>query len=297
MWHRSPSPATANRIARYCAVRTLDAVLPRPTGAVTDRIHHPETNLRELGGYRTLDGRRIREGLLFRSGRMNELDEDATAVYRGLGLRTIIDLRREDEVEAAPTPRFGAEVNTHISVSSGDTTFAVAAANITEPGAARMVLDQAGSYYDGLVRDRLHHFVPVFDLLFDADRLPTLFHCTAGKDRTGFVAAAILKFLDVDDATVMADYMLSSKVRATWVDTRIEERRAAMARDQGVAPHEVDPEPLEALRTLMSTDASMLQATFDAVADTYGTWHELRRAGLGISDARLETFKQAVLEP
>ena len=181
-------------------------------------------------------------------------------------------------------------------MSSGDNSFAIAASHIDKPEGATAVLEHATSYYRNLVAERLHRFVPVFDAIFDAATHPVLFHCTAGKDRTGFVAAAILKFLDVDDDTVIADYMLTREVRGPFVDLRIEFHRQRIASEQGIEPHAVDPEPLEALRVLLTTDERLLRATFDAVAVTFGTWHEMRRVGLGIDDDRLAKFRDAVLE-
>jgi protein-tyrosine phosphatase len=260
------------------------------------RVHWAPTNLRELGGYETADGRRVKQGVLFRSGRMDELDEPATAIYRHLGLHTIVDLRRLDEVEDAPTPAFGHETNIHLSVSHGDNTFAEAAARIDEPEAAVTMLDMAGAYYTALARDRLDMFVPVFEAILAADGKPVLFHCTAGKDRTGFVAAALLAWLGVDERTVMDDYMFTAVVRAQALDERVQFHRRRLAAERGIPENQVPVGPLDAMRTLMSVDERMLQASIDVVNEVYGDWHELRRTALGISDDRLNMWADSVLE-
>ena len=129
---------------------------------------------------------------------MSELSPEEEDIYRSLKLRLIIDLRRDDEVTERPTPSFGSEDNIHISVSDPDNAFAEAAAKAHEEGAEKLILADAVRYYREVVTDNLHRYIPVFEQIFDAENHPVLFHCTAGKDRTGFVAAALLKFLGVD---------------------------------------------------------------------------------------------------
>lgn len=227
---------------------------------------------------------------------MNELDDDGVAVYRGLGLRTILDLRRDEERRAAPTPRFGDERTVHISVSIGDTSFAEAAAHADDPATADRVLATSAGYYRSIVGERLPRWRPVLATVFEAAGEPVLFHCTAGKDRTGFLAAALLKFLDVDDATVFDDFTLTNRVRRPWVDQRVEFHRRRMADEQGVDPADVDPTALDAWRTLMSAPVELLHETFATVDREFGDWHTLRREGLGIGDERLAAWRSTVVE-
>ena len=122
-----------------------------------------------------------------------------------------------------------------------------------------------------------------------------MFHCTAGKDRTGFVAAAIMKFLGVDDETVFADYLLTNELLGKRTEERLKVWAKRMSHEQGIAVDEVDGEALNALRILMLTHSDMLQSTFDAVNELFGSWDEMRRTGLGISDERMNAFRSAVL--
>ena len=260
-----------------------------------ERVHWPATNLRELGGYASPHGT-VRRGVLFRGGRMDELDHEGLAVYRGIGLHTIVDLRRPDEVAESPTPRFGDERNVHLSVTTGTNAFAEAAAKADDPATAGDVLATAAGYYRSLVTDRLPLWRPVFDTILAADGAPVLFHCTAGKDRTGFVAAALLKFLDVDDATVLDDYVLTTTVRAGFVEQRLEHHRHRMAAEQGIDPGDVDPASLDAWRALMTAPIELIRESFTAVDTHFGDWHGFRRDGLGIDDDRLAAWRSTVVE-
>lgn len=258
-------------------------------------MHWPDTNLRELGGYATPHGT-VRRGVLYRGGRMNELADDGLAVYRRLGLHTIVDLRRPDEVDDAPTPRFGDERIVHISVSTGNNAFAEAAAKADDPDTASEVLATAAAYYRSLVTERLPLWQPVFDAILDADGAPVLFHCTAGKDRTGFLAAALLKLLDVDDETVLDDFALTNAVRRPWVDQRVEFHRNRMATERGLHPDQIPLATLDAWRAIMSAPVEWMHEVLDTVRTEYGDWHTLRRDGLGIGDDRLEAWRRAVVE-
>lgn len=259
------------------------------------RVHWAPTNLRELGGYHTPHGT-IRRGSLFRGGRMDELDDDGMAVYRALGLTTIIDLRRPDEVESMPTPVFGTERVVHLSVSTGSNAFAEAAAMADDPARAPEVLATAGAYFHSLVTERLHLWRPVVDTILDAEGEPLLFHCTAGKDRTGFLAAMLLKFLDVDDETVLDDFVMTTAVRAPFTEQRLAERRTEIATALGIDPADVAPVSMDAWRQLMSSPPEFLQTSMDVVARDWGDWHRLRREGLGIDDDRLAAWRHRILD-
>jgi len=262
---------------------------------ISENVHLPISNLRELGGYQTTDGRTIKKGILYRCGHMSELTPEQVDIYRALKLRTIIDLRRDDEVADRPTPKFGDETNMHLSVSSPDNAFAEAAARAHEPDAAKLILGEAVRYYTEIITHNIHRYTPVMEHIFNSDNLPLLFHCTAGKDRTGFVAAAILKFLDVPDDAVIEDYLLTNELLEDRANERVTVWRKRLATERGIDEDDVDPESLYALRTLMLTHRDMIQATFTAVAEKYGTWHNLRRVALSISDTQLEAFKSHVL--
>ncbi len=262
----------------------------------SERIHVPSSNLRELGGYETGGGFMVKYGLMYRCGHMSELTDDELETYQGLKLRLILDLRRDDEVRDRPTPTFGEEENLHISVSDPDNAFAEAAAKAHEPDAGTLIMADATRYYREVVTSNLHRYIPVFDRIFDVDSLPVLFHCTAGKDRTGFVAAAILKFLGVPDDVVFADYLLTNELLGKRTEERLKVWAQRISHEQEIPIEDVDPEALNALRVLMLTHTDMLQATFDAVDELYGSWDEMRRQGLQISDERMEAFRSTVLE-
>ena len=286
---------------------------------VDPRVLIASANLRDLGGLATIDGQRVRAGRLFRSGHLSELDRAEAAILGGLGLRTIIDLRRPSEVADFPTPDLDGVDRLWMSVSPEDSEFAVAAnllfgnqpervdtaedskfavaANLlfgNQPEQVDIATMLEG-YFRNTVTNRLDGYRPVFEAATDPDRQPLLFHCMGGKDRTGFVAGVLLRLLGVGQEEVMADYLLTNEILGDRMARRADQARQRIAQRSGVEPDQVDERHLEGIRAMLYTRPSFLQASFDAVTDKFGTWETFRRDGLGIDDARFSAFLDAVV--
>ena len=283
------------------------------------RVLIASANLRDLGGLATIDGQRVRAGRLFRSGHLSELDRAEAAILGGLGLRTIIDLRRPSEVADFPTPDLDGVDHLWMSVSPEDSEFAVAANLLfgEQPGrvdtaedsefavAANLlfgnqpeqvdIATMLEGYFRNTVTNRLDGYRPVFEAATDPDRQPLLFHCMGGKDRTGFVAGVLLRLLGVGQEEVMADYLLTNEILGDRMARRADQARQRIAQRSGVEPDQVDERHLEGIRAMLYTRPSFLQASFDAVTDKFGTWETFRRDGLGIDDARFSAFLDAVV--
>jgi protein-tyrosine phosphatase len=161
-------------------------------------------NFRDLGGYASADGRTTRWGRLFRSDTLHELTEDDLAVLRRLDLRSVIDLRTDRELgRTGRGPLADQPVGyAHLSVIREGAGEAMAAPDPEGEDLAERYL-----WYLDVGR---HALVESLALIADADRLPLVFHCAAGKDRTGVLAALVLDILDVDAGTIVADYFLTA---------------------------------------------------------------------------------------
>ena len=93
----------------------------------------------------------------------------------------------------------------------------------------------------------------------------------------------------------MADYMLTNEILGDRMARRADQARQRIAQRSGVEPDQVDERHLAGVRSMLYTQPSFLQASFDAVTDKFGTWETFRRDGLGIDDARLSAFLNAVV--
>ena len=167
-------------------------------------------NLRDLGGYVGLNGRSIRWGRVYRSGMLHQLTPHGWQTLTDLGLRWLCDLRSETEVEQNPTflPEETAVSLLPHPVQSPDSRLRQLYTVWRNRHRLDQILFQIYTHVmldnnAAIIGDILRH-------LADAANLPFLYHCTAGKDRTGVVTAVLLGLLGVDDDTIIADYSLTN---------------------------------------------------------------------------------------
>ncbi len=206
-------------------------------------------NARDLGGYPAADGRAVRAGLLLRSEALtNATPEDVTAL-QACGIETVIDLRGDSEVTTfgeGPWPGRREHVPT---------------ADLTQAVFSRMM--SAGPDGEPLAEEGT----------------PILFHCTAGKDRTGWLTAILLTALGADRETVYADYLLTNE--------RAAEGRGAEARAKLLAILRQMVGDRQPIGPLIDVRREYLQAAFDEVETKYGSFDAYLRDGLGADVDRL----------
>ncbi len=161
-------------------------------------------NFRDLGGYVGRDGRVTRWGTLFRSDTLHELTETDVALLRSLGLVTVIDLRTSRELERTGRGPLAPEpvAFRHLSLIRDGEGEAMAA-----PGLLGEELSERYLWYLDVGRESL---VDALALVSEPASLPLVFHCAAGKDRTGVLAALVLDILDVADEVIVADYLITA---------------------------------------------------------------------------------------
>jgi protein-tyrosine phosphatase len=166
------------------------------------------SNFRDLGGYTGEGGRRIRWRRLFRSDHLGGLTAGDHEQLRAFGLAHAFDFRGVDEQAAAPyaidgVRRHSLSIEPTVSQRMQDI---ARVRTLTAADAVRLMRE----LYRMLVNDQAHRFAALFEHLL-ADEAPLVFHCTAGKDRTGIAAALILLALGVPMATVRQDFLLTNR--------------------------------------------------------------------------------------
>ena len=183
-------------------------------------------NLRDLGGYRAADGRAVRWRTLFRADGLHRVTGPALAAVRGLRCRTVLDLRTPLEVDAGQYRCVGVDV-VHLPLLR----------ETWDEGALRLDVDDPADFLASRYLEMTEVGAPAiaaaFDLLASARRLPLAFHCSAGKDRTGVLAALVLAALGVDDEQIATDYALSAMAMdrlVSWIVLHRPEVAEHMAR-------------------------------------------------------------------
>ncbi|MDH8702137.1 protein-tyrosine phosphatase [Dysgonomonadaceae bacterium PH5-43] len=164
-------------------------------------------NLRDLGGYKTKQGKVVKQGKVFRSDSLENLSDSDLQYLSDIPLVTIVDFRSEEEVSMAPNkvPSSVKQMhNLHISPGS------MKPENITKMAETIPMDNIMQKMYNILVSDDaiINQYKKLFALLQD-DKAPLLFHCSAGKDRTGIASLLFLLSLGVDEEQAIEDYLLT----------------------------------------------------------------------------------------
>ena len=170
------------------------------------------SNFRDLGGYKTEDGRTVQWRKVFRSGAMDRLSDADLALLHDLGLRTICDLRHPEEQAIHPTRLVADAPATIHSLPIRPRVAGNYRARIEadDPEAGNLARDYMTEAYRCYVRDHAAAYRGLMQQLADPANHPLVFHCAAGKDRTGFGAALILMTLGVPEETIFEDYLATN---------------------------------------------------------------------------------------
>jgi protein-tyrosine phosphatase len=232
------------------------------------------SNFRDLGGYPTGDGHALRWRQIFRSNHLGHLTDVDAGIVRGLGVRSAFDFRGVDERKAAVC--IVPEINVH-SLPIEPTVVAALRAKLQARALSPAVaLEIMRDSYRGYVRTNTHSFRELFSNLLEKDD-PVVIHCTAGKDRTGFACALILKALGVSDQVISEDYLLTNRY---------------YRRDPNSAPDL----PTDVRQAIGSVESSFLAAGFEAVNAQYGDLETYFRDALGLGTAERAEFRRRYLQ-
>jgi protein-tyrosine phosphatase len=233
-------------------------------------------NVRDIGGYLTRDGRSIRWRTLFRADSLHRLTEDGQAHLLGAGLRTIVDLRRDEELALAPNVFAASDQVRYVWVSL--------APNPTSADAPReLTPDSLARTYRAIVDGRQAELREVLRALAQPGALPGLVHCTAGKDRTGIVVALLLALAGVDHATIADDYALTA--------TYLTDEYFADARGRAeAAGHD-----WEQYRHLLGCPADLMLATLADLDARFGGVEPYLRQ-IGLAGDELQALRFALID-
>ncbi|MDR2081459.1 MAG: tyrosine-protein phosphatase [Campylobacteraceae bacterium] len=160
-------------------------------------------NVRDVGGYKTTNGKTVKWGKVFRSGDLNQLTNADITYLENIGIKTVVDFRSESEKAAAPDTNL-ASVTNRLEYPINPGSAAQPAQTAEENMQALIEINKL------FVTNFQSAYKNFFAALMNNQNQPLLFHCSAGKDRAGFAAALFLSSLGVDRETVIEDYLLSS---------------------------------------------------------------------------------------
>lgn len=252
-----------------------------------------QSNFRDIGGYKTSDGRVVKRGLIYRSGELPRLTDEDVAKLEEIGIGTVVNFLTEIETKSRGDDRVPAdtrEVSLPIDTDDG------LAASLEQ---ARRTADFATlppsinpEIHRLLVDDAKQQYAALFKEIAQAEE-PLVYHCSHGVHRTGTATAILLWSLGVPWETVREDYLLSNKFREEEIERRLAELSQQVATKQGIAPEEVDMTNIRAFYVLQG---SYIDASRDEILKGYGSVENYLTRGLSLTKQEVELLRAKLLE-
>lgn len=245
-------------------------------------------NFRDLGGYPAADGKQVKWGILYRSGHFANATPSDLKRLQTLNIDTVIDFRSVQEKEQEPDrlPNHGRMKTLALPMldvvneaMAKEIHAAVKNNNFQDFDAAEKMLHM----YEWMAREHVAEYQQFMQTILAAEGKPVLWHCTAGKDRTGFGAAILLRLLGVEDKLIIEDYLLSKQhVEKRWRLIIM----LLLTRGR---------EPIRIMKKLMSVDETWIQAAFHAVNQQWGNFENYMKNGLKLTQADIAQLRENLL--
>ncbi|MCH7407855.1 tyrosine-protein phosphatase [Belliella sp. DSM 111904] len=239
-------------------------------------------NFRELGGIAVNENEKIKEGIIYRSGSFSELENSDAQTFKATGIKTIVDFRSSFEIDKEPDylPEelditwINAPIGNLNPAMLGKFTQVLMSPDFDEKAVEQLMIDINVGFIENA-----SDFKPLFDELLETEN-PLLFHCSAGKDRTGLASSLLLHALGADWDTIMVDFMRSND---------------AVAKLDKSKPNAYGI-PQDRLDMLMGVKPSYLESAWDKAVQKYGTMDNLLSQELGIGEDEKKILRSKYLE-
>lgn len=242
-------------------------------------------NFRTVGNIKNTEGRTLKSGKLYRSAHLNKLKKKSFDDIEKLGIKEVIDLRNSKEISQSPDQLPAETVYKKYSAFEDEGDQLAQAKKLVLKGkvnasdADKRMID---FYREYVTENPATIKVIITEILDSKD--PILYHCTAGKDRTGIVTALILTILKFDKKTIYNEYLLSNNFRKDLV-----EKRLRLANTLHFLYPKMD---LQVLEKLSWVEKRYLDAAFGEIDKKYGSTDAYIQQVLGISDTKREEYIQ-----
>lgn len=267
----APGRAVIARTAPRQYVHLFDPAQGFVVGAERRLVMDGPRNFRDLGGYPTIDGAYTRWGRAFRSDGLHELSESDHGTLRHLGITTVFDLRSAAEIEAAPDRLPAGIDHVHMPMSSDVALQRTMLERILDGDLTKFDEDDMSAGYLRMLEGFPQHLSRLIATVAHGE--PVLFHCTAGKDRTGISAMILLGLAGVAEPYILDDYEMTAHYRAHTGDGTswfAEQIRAAG----------YDPEHFGAL---WGSPRPVMRKTLEALREKWGD-HDGYVRSIGVAD-------------
>lgn len=248
------------------------------------------TNFRDFGGYLTNSSRLVNWRRLFRSSNFNGLTDEGLRQFEALGIRHVIDLRTQQEIDEKPDRLPEGVGSSNIPII--DATAIPLLTALTTGDTSGLTFDDVVEGHSTVYTDNLEEYQAIAALVMDPAMRPIDIHCAAGSMRTGFTVALVQLILGVTEVSVYEDFLLTNEVLGSTYDESLEEFRELIFANTGKEPTEQD---MANLSNMVIIYSEYLEAALDHVRDVYGSIDAYIRDGLGITDVERDGFQSELV--
>ena len=229
----------------------------QPTATAEAPVRHikleGEPNFRDLGGYKTADGRTVKWRQVFRTGELGKLTDADVDQLDELGLKTVVNFLLPEEIEQHGPDRLppGVElIHDPITGERSAELSLVAQSAISSGDFEQLPAEINFDIHAILMEEAQAQYAELLRTLADPEKRPIAFHCSHGVHRTGTAAAILLSALGVPWETVREDYVLTNEVRQETTEETLVQLRQMAATANNIAPEDVDMTNVEAFYVL-----------------------------------------------
>lgn len=249
------------------------------------------SNFRDLGGYKTTDGRRIKWNIFYRSGELAGLTSDDVAYVKSLGIKTIFDYRSQGEVTNKPDPIIENIKNINISgmpsLDHHKGNFDMALL-LKENKNLQLLEDPCSFLKKGYIEMVTSNqaFKKMIQCIEDPKQMPIIQHCTAGKDRTGFGSALLLLTLGVSEEVVIEDYLLTNQYRIA-INKSVAKSLETLLKNE---------KSREKFKLLMEARREYIESSLHTIKEKYGSIQKYLMEEYGLDEQKIDRLQQYYLE-
>lgn len=239
------------------------------------------TNFRDIGGLPTMEGKKVKFGLVFRSDNLSKLKRREFDRFNALQIQTVIDLRTKNEIESKKDnlPENVIYFASPIVSDQGDLMAQmkgkVLRGEVSEEESRALMKE----FYTKCITDNIPLLQEIIQKIAIAEE-PILYHCSAGKDRTGIVTALLLSILKVDRETITNEYLLSNYYRSAKIKSTIQKAKLLKV----IRPNL----KTTVILNFMSVDSDYINAVFETIDQNYGGVDAFITNELGINASMRE---------
>ena len=250
-------------------------------------------NFRDLGGYSTVDNKRVKTGMLYSSCFLGWLNRDELKHLQNLGIKTILDLRTSYEAYENPNPTINGIVNYRVSGMRDRNGEGV---DFSPYGIHKMVIaddsdeETLHTHMAELYRNMMFQnegFMFILEMIKQDIKFPLLFHCATGKDRTGAIAVLLYLLLGVSKEDIMEDYLLSNQAYHTRIELALKQNRERIQQN---------PSLKRIVMMEAGVDKQMGREMLDGILERYPNYEEFFLEEYGIDTDLHRHIKNVFLE-